>query len=103
MKTLIFFIAICFFSVQLSAGNSDSKEHPEKYCAKMSGGKLIIMHQGIELAAEATLANGTRIKADGTVIKTDGSIVKLKSGECMDKDGKIMEEKTKGKAKKEKS
>ncbi len=103
MKTLIFLTGIFLFSIHLNAGNSDSKEHSEKYCAKMSGGKLIVMHQGIELAAEATLANGTKIKTDGTIIKTDGSTVRLKSGECIDKEGKIMEEKNKEKSKKEKS
>ncbi len=94
MKSVFILIGACFFSFSAMAGDDAMVYHPAKYCAKMKDGKLVVMHEGRQLAYEATLTNGTKIKTDGTIIKKDGSTVMLKNGECIDKEGKIMEEGT---------
>jgi hypothetical protein len=79
---------------------SKGTEHPEKYCAKMKNGKKEIMHNGMAITKEATLASGVKIKPDGTITKKDGSTETLNEGECMDKDGMVMNEKEHDKNKK---
>jgi len=97
MKTL-FFAIVCSLSVTVYAGGEKTSiAHPDKYCAKMKDGKLVVMHQENEMTSATTLTNGVQIQPDGTVTKTDGSKVMLKTGECVDKDGKIMEENAKKK------
>ena len=98
MKTIIITVTALIFSFGATAHNS--KEHPEKYCAKMEGGKKVIMHQGSIITTEATLNNGTRIQPDGTILKKDGTKITLKEGECISQDGVIAienEKKTKPK------
>lgn len=92
MKKLML-IAACAFSVMVFAGND--LNHPDKYCAHMKDGRLVVMHEGKALTSDVTLSNGTVVKMDGTVIKKDGTRTMLKEWECVDLDGKVMEEKTK--------
>jgi hypothetical protein len=99
MKTIFLTLisaGILFFN--LSANNILlSKEHSNKYCAKMMNGKLTVMHEGKEVTRIAVLTNGTKIEPDGTITKKDGTKLTLKVGECMDTDGKIMKENPKSK------
>jgi len=90
IKTGILFLAAAVIAVAAIGGGPG---HPEKYCAKLKDGKLVVMHRGMEMTAEAVLGNGTRVMTDGTVVKKDGSRQLLKVGECVDKDGNIMQEK----------
>ena len=94
MKTLFLLITTTLFSISAMAGNGpvSSNKHPNKYCAKLKDGKLMVMHEGKAIVAEVTLANGTKIQSDGTIVKKDGSVVILKEGECIDHEGKIMAE-----------
>src|SRR3954469_8304276 len=94
-------IMACIFAFSAFAGEDGivSINHPEKYCAKIKDGKLIVMHQGNAMISDVTLANGTQIKTDGTIITKDGNTLMLKEGECADKDGKVMMEKKTEKSK----
>ncbi len=89
MKTLAFLISACALSFNTLAGNIESNEHGDKYCAKTKNGKLTIMHEGKELTSDVTLSNGTRIAMNGTITKTDGTTMIIKDGECIDLEGKI--------------
>jgi len=97
MKTVISMIALSFFALNVIAGDgkTNSTEHPKKYCAKMKGGELVVMHEGKELKSDVTLADGTKIKTNGTVTKKDGTVISLKVGECVDMDGTVKDEKEK--------
>jgi hypothetical protein len=66
--------------------------HPEKYCAKMKDGKMVVMHQGSAIMTDVRLDDGTMVKMDGTIIRTDSSKSKLKVGECISKDGMVAKE-----------
>ncbi|MGZ4057605.1 MAG: DUF6799 domain-containing protein [Bacteroidia bacterium] len=96
---MFFLIAACTFSLNVMAGDGKtaSDEHPNKYCAKVKEGKTVVMHNGMTMTADATLANGTQVKTDGTIIKKDGTKTMLKAGQCVDLDGKVMDEKSKDK------
>jgi|GEM_PF-1446747 len=72
---------------------------PDKYCAKLRDGRLIVLHQGQEVTAEVTLENGTVIKPDGTVIKKDGTRVVLRDGECVSVEGEINKERARTRSK----
>lgn len=91
MKTIIFLTATAIFTflVATKPAGPASKDHGDKYCAKMKDGMLVVMHQGNTLTTDVTLDNGTMIKTDGTVIKKDGSRMMMKEGECVNKSGKI--------------
>ncbi|HEV7231890.1 MAG TPA: DUF6799 domain-containing protein [Bacteroidia bacterium] len=98
MKATYLFIAAGLLALNLSAGNgvkATSAVHGDKYCVKLKDGRLVTMHEGSEITADVTLANGTQVKTDGTVIKKDGTKVVLREGECVDKDGKVMRGKEK--------
>ena len=82
------------FSLHVMAGEGKEKDHPEKYCAKLKDGKLVVMHRGAVLNSDVTLANGTVVKTDGTIVKKDGSTLMLKENDCIDKAGKVAEENT---------
>jgi hypothetical protein len=99
MKTIITAVTVAFLSMGAFANDN---EHPEKYCAKMKGGKKVVMHEGSEITSEVTLNNGTRIKPDGTITKSDGSTMTLKEGECMNLEGSVAKEKGMDKDKKDK-
>jgi hypothetical protein len=93
-KTII--MAACIFTLNAFAGEGNhTNMHPNKYCAKMKDGKLVVMHEGIAIISNATLKNGVMIKPDGMVTKKDGSTMMLKEGECIDKDGNMMMEEKK--------
>ncbi len=98
MKTVIMLIAcsMLMLSAKIEDGNHRSKDHPNKYCAQMKDGQLVVMHEGAALMADVTLSNGSTIKPDGTILKKDGTTMTMKEGECADKDGKVMKEKPKG-------
>lgn len=94
MKISLSLILNLLFAINFYGINNITEEHPEKYCAHMMEGKIVVMHQEKEMKEEASLEDGSKIKADGTITRKDGTTVKLKSGECIDKNGKIMKEKT---------
>src|ERR1051325_5578942 len=94
MKKIIILIAAFIYSMnvmaQVSTADAKNVNWKHKYCAKMKEGKLMIMSEGKELTADASLENGVKIHTDGTLTKTDGTVVKLKNGECVDKDGNVV-------------
>jgi hypothetical protein len=90
MKTIITLIVASIISLNALSGNS--KVHPEKYCAKIEGGKKVVMYQGYTMTDDITLKDGTKILPDGTVVKKDGTKTALQVGECIDKDGMIAKE-----------
>jgi hypothetical protein len=98
-KTIVTAMSVITLSMMATEPGKGT-EHPEKYCAKMKGGKKEIMHNGMAITKEATLANGVKIKPDGTIVKKDGSTEMLNEGECMDKEGMVMNEKNKDHEKK---
>ncbi len=99
MKTINLIAVMSILSINAIAenGNFLAKEHPNKYCAKLKNGKLVIMHEGNSITSDVMLANSTTIQMNVTIIKKDGSKIMLKEDECIDKDGKIMKENPKEK------
>jgi hypothetical protein len=100
MKKLIVLMAGVFFlngTVHVAVANPNNWKN--KYCAVMKNNKLTVMHEGKEMTADVTLANGTKIMMDGTVMMKDGTKQMLTEGECVNNDGKVM---TKDEMKKEK-
>ena len=90
MKTIGLIIAAGMLSLNALAGGI--KANPDKYCTKMEGGKMVVMHEGKTITKDVTLANGTVVKTDGTIVKKDGTKTMLKDGQCVDKNGAVMEE-----------
>ena len=105
MKTIIFLIATCIFSINVIAGDGGpvSKEQADSYCAKVQDGLVAVMYKGSAISSDVNLANGTTIRVDGTVSHKDGTKTVLKEGQCVDKDGKIVEDQPKEKTIKEKT
>jgi hypothetical protein len=93
MKKIIVLITICIISLNALAQDQDKKMQNQttvKYCAKMKGGKIVIMQNNNDLVIDVTLANGTTVKTDGTILKADGTQINLKKGECIDNSGNIV-------------
>src|SRR5689334_8074378 len=82
--------------------NSSTVTWKYKYCATTKNGKVVVMNEGKEMTAEATLDNGIKITPDATVINKDGSKRALTSGECVDNNGNIIRADEQNKKMKEK-
>src|SRR5947208_3415592 len=91
--------AILYYGI-VSASSPDPFGWKYKYCAEIRNGKLTVLNEGMPIAEDITLANGTKIMMDGTVMMQDGTNRALTDGECIEKDGSII---TREQVKKEKS
>lgn len=69
-------------------------DEPEKYCARLRDGKMVVLYAGKEINNDIFLKNGSTIKPDGTVITKDGVRFNLKEGQCIDQNGSIVGEAT---------
>jgi hypothetical protein len=66
----------------------------EKDGIMMKNGKLIMIHDGREVAPmdrETTLSNGTKIMMNGKMKTKDGTEMQLQEGQTVMLDGKMME------------
>jgi len=102
MKTIVLLASACLLSLNMMVANINPKGALNEYCAKMKDGKIVVMYKGKQLTTDATLDNGTVVKADGTVMKKDGTKMMLKEGECMNTDGTMDKKDMKDKKKKSK-
>ena len=93
MKTRILAAAFALMSAGAFAGAANN-DHGDKYCAKMKDGKMVVMHKGSPITADATLDNGATVKPDGTVLMKDGTNMILSDGECINKDGSSIKKNT---------
>lgn len=91
MKKILIALVALTFSLGSFAGNelSYGDDHGDKYCAKMSAGKKVVMHEGKIITANVTLSNGTVVQPDAVVILKDGMRTTLNDGECIGPDGII--------------
>ncbi|HEY1040847.1 MAG TPA: DUF6799 domain-containing protein [Bacteroidia bacterium] len=64
-------------------------DNSDKYCAKLTDGKLVVVHNGTTINAEVKLSDGSKVYPDGSIIDKDGAKRFLQNGECIDKNGKM--------------
>jgi hypothetical protein len=94
MKKILSLVAASMFAVNMFAQSEVAdkdvnKTHGDKFCYIMKDGKLMVLHDGVELMTDYTTAKGVTVKPDGTIMRKDGTATMLKEGECVDSEGKL--------------
>ncbi|HEY0029259.1 MAG TPA: DUF6799 domain-containing protein [Bacteroidia bacterium] len=93
MKKQITFIVGCVFAVSAASqeiyNEQDPAVKPERYCATLKDGKILLMLDNKPVDAEVSLLDGSKVTTAGIVVRKDGTVVNMNDGDCVDKEGNI--------------